>query len=49
MADIIVQPKVKNADGSFDLIVIGKTLQCIYASEDTSKGTIEERLTNLGV
>ena len=57
MADIIVQPKVKNADGSFDTIIINRVLNsetsekatyATYASADTSKGTIEERLTKLG-
>lgn len=56
MADIIVQPKVKNADGSFDTIIINRVLNsetsekatyATYASADTSKGTIEERLTNI--
>lgn len=44
MADIVVQPKVKNAQGTYDNLIM---FQGTYASSDTSKGTIEERLTRL--
>lgn len=45
MANIIVQPKVKNTNGTLDNLIYAVIL---YASSDTSKGTIEERLTALG-
>ena len=49
MADIIVQPKVLNADGvTYDNLIMQQSVYAEYASTDTSKGTIEERLTNLG-
>lgn len=53
MADIIVQPKVlasQNPDTYNNLIVAQaqNATYATYASTDTSKGTIEERLTNLG-
>ena len=48
MAEKIVQPKVKKADGTYDELIINKANTAVYASSDTSKGTIEERLTKLG-
>ena len=52
MADIIVQPKVLNADGvTYDNLIMQQAVNATYAqyaSTDTSKGTIEERLTRLG-
>ena len=48
MAEKIVQPKVKKTDGTYDELIINKANTAVYASSDTSKGTIEERLTNLG-
>ena len=53
MADKIVQPKVlasTNPD-TYDNLIIAQAQNATYAtyaSSDTSKGTIEERLTNLG-
>lgn len=35
-------------DGTYQGMTVGKASQAVYASADTSKGTIEERLTNLG-
>lgn len=57
MANIIVQPKVLNEDGvTYDNLIMQQAVNATnaenatiaqYASSDTSKGTIEERLTNI--
>lgn len=53
MADIIVQPKVLSSQNpdTYDNLIMAQAQNATYAtyaSTDTSKGTIEERLTALG-
>ena len=48
MANKIVEIKVKNDSDGYDNLIVSRARQAEYASEDHSKGTIEERLTNLG-
>lgn len=50
MAEVIVQPMVKNEDGSYDELIPKSAVSAdigIYASEDSTKGTIEDRLSQL--
>ena len=47
MAEKKVNPKMKNSNGTYDNLVFQKAQYAMYASEDTSKGTIEERLNRL--
>ena len=47
MADKTIKINVKNDLGGYDNLIVSRARQAEYASEDHSKGTIEERLTNL--
>ncbi len=44
----IIKDTYATKNGSYDNMIVGNAIYAQYASEDTSKGTIEERLTNLG-
>ena len=50
MAERIVQPMVKNEEGDYDELIFNSAVSANiaeYASEDLSKGSIEDRLTQL--
>ena len=47
-AGINIVKSYAKKDGSYENMSVGRATIASYASEDTSKGTIEERLTNLG-